>query len=145
MRCLKALPAANPPRNYYRPLLPYTGPGDFKPRDSNEPFLLDQALFVRWWDDQRGNEIDEGVSEPYYLDMLATLEAKKSESKSAIEKASGRTNSKSGGSSSRKGSITNRWTGLASSGVYNRQPYKHQHDCIFTWGLSARQVDNKCR
>ncbi|KAJ2452574.1 hypothetical protein GGF42_003999 [Coemansia sp. RSA 2424] len=109
MRCLKALPATNPPRNYYRLLLPYTGPGDFKPRDSNEPFLLDQALFIRRWDDQRGNEIDEGVSELYYLDMLAAVEAKKSESKSATQKASGGANTKSGGSSSRKGSITNSW------------------------------------
>ncbi|KAJ1649201.1 hypothetical protein GGF38_006193, partial [Coemansia sp. RSA 25] len=163
MRCLKALPAANAPRNHYRLLLPYTGPNDFKPRDSNEPFFLDQALFIRRWDDQRGDEIDKGVSEPYYVDMLAAVEAKKSESKSAIAKASGGTNSKSGGSSSRRGNTrsgggsnrrgnsANNQADLASSGAhnrpglgkaqeqlvrYNRQLYEHQHNRIFTWGLS---------
>ncbi|KAJ2552045.1 hypothetical protein GGH95_005832, partial [Coemansia sp. RSA 1836] len=96
--------------------------------------------------------------------MLAAVEAKKSESKSAIAKASGGTNSKSGGSSSRRGNTrsgggsnrrgnsANNQADLASSGAhnrpglgkaqeqlvrYNRQLYEHQHNRIFTWGLSV--------
>ncbi|KAJ2745099.1 hypothetical protein GGI20_002432 [Coemansia sp. BCRC 34301] len=85
IQCLKALPATSTPRDNCRLLLPYKGPRDFKPLDSTETFKLDQALFIRQWED----DIGDGVSEFCITDMLAVMEAKQAESDLVVNRASG--------------------------------------------------------
>ncbi|KAJ2745886.1 hypothetical protein GGI20_001832 [Coemansia sp. BCRC 34301] len=148
IQCLKALPATSTPRDSCRLLLPYKGPRDFKPLDSTETFKLDQALFIRQWE----YDIGDGISESCITDMLAVMEAKQAESDLVVNRASGMASAGSGGRLSRKASSTDTLASYSSVGLckrpileeaqeqlvrYNCQLYEHQHNRMFTWGLTV--------
>ncbi|KAI8318063.1 hypothetical protein GQ54DRAFT_314841, partial [Martensiomyces pterosporus] len=102
-------------------LLPYSEGSDFKPVDSNESDKLDQVLVVRAWDSSVA-----GVAQPEYADTFAVVEVKR------VEKVSFDSSSRAvrdGGAVLQK----------ARQQVvrYNRQFYEHQHNRMFTWGLTV--------
>ncbi|KAJ2417273.1 hypothetical protein GGI10_000333 [Coemansia sp. RSA 2530] len=145
MECLKALLLSTTIRDHYRLILPYSGVGDFKPKDSLENFKLDQALSIRPWCDVIGD----GVDEPCYIDMLAVVEMKvgdtpKTSSRTNSSRTSSRTSSRADG-----GTFPAR---LSASGVppksnigaahgqlvrYTRQIYEHQHSRFYSWGVTS--------
>ncbi|KAJ2907879.1 hypothetical protein GGI21_003446, partial [Coemansia aciculifera] len=147
MNSLVVVTAAGAPLEHYCLLLPSKGSNDFKPWGSNEQFLLDQALFIQQWNGNLDAEMNEGTSDRRYDKMLCVMEAKKSEPKSATKRTSGNTSggSSGGGSSSAQ---PNKRQKLADHRPilvdaqsqlvrYSRQMYKHQHNRVFSWGLTV--------
>ncbi|KAI8318512.1 hypothetical protein GQ54DRAFT_306959 [Martensiomyces pterosporus] len=119
MHCLKGI-VLEPPEDCCL-LLPYSEGSDFKPVDSNESDKLDQVLVVRAWDSSVA-----GVAQAKYADTFAAVEATR------VEKVSFDGSSRAirdGGAVLQK----------ARQQVvrYNRQVYEHQHNRMFTWGLTV--------
>ncbi|KAI8318690.1 hypothetical protein GQ54DRAFT_299976 [Martensiomyces pterosporus] len=119
MHCLKGI-VVDPPEGCCL-LLPYSEGNDFKPVDSNETDKLDQVLVVSAWDSSVA-----GVAQPKYADTFAVVEVKR------VEKVSfdgGSRAVRDGGAVLQK----------AHQQVvrYNRQVYEHQHNRMFTWGLTV--------
>ncbi|KAI8318785.1 hypothetical protein GQ54DRAFT_299889 [Martensiomyces pterosporus] len=110
MHCLKGI-VLDPPESCCL-LLPYSEGSNFKPVDSNEPDKLDQVLVVRAWDSSVA-----GVAQAKYADTFAVVEAKR------VEKVSFNTSSRA---KARQQLVR-----------YNRQIYEHQHNRMFTWGLTV--------
>ncbi|KAI8319298.1 hypothetical protein GQ54DRAFT_313707, partial [Martensiomyces pterosporus] len=102
-------------------LLPYSEGSDFKPVDSNESDKLDQVLVVRAWDSSVA-----GVAQAKYADTFAVVEVKR------VEKVSFDGSSREvrdGGAALQKA--------RQQLVRYNRQVYEHQHNRMFTWGLTV--------
>ncbi|KAI8318281.1 hypothetical protein GQ54DRAFT_307123, partial [Martensiomyces pterosporus] len=102
-------------------LLPYSKGSDFKPVDSNESDKLDQVLVVCGWDSSVA-----GVVQAKYADTFAVVEVKR------VEKVSFDGSSRAfrdGGAV-----LLNARQQLVR---YNRQIYEHQHNRMFTWGLTV--------
>ncbi|KAI8318112.1 hypothetical protein GQ54DRAFT_314796, partial [Martensiomyces pterosporus] len=119
MRCLKGI-VLEPPEGCCL-LLPYSEGSDFKPVDSNESDKLDQVLIVGAWDSSVA-----GVAQPKYADTFAVVEVKR------VEKVSFDGSSRAirdGGAV-----LLNARQQLVR---YNRQIYEHQHNRMFTWGLTV--------
>ncbi|KAI8318499.1 hypothetical protein GQ54DRAFT_300272, partial [Martensiomyces pterosporus] len=119
MRCLGNI-VLEPPEDCCL-VLPYSEGSDFKPVDSNESDKLDLVLVVGAWDSSVA-----GVAQPKYADTFAVVEVKR------VEKVSFDGSSRAvrdGGAVLQK----------ARQQVvrYNRQVYEHQHNRMFTCGLTV--------
>ncbi|KAI8318629.1 hypothetical protein GQ54DRAFT_300135, partial [Martensiomyces pterosporus] len=102
-------------------LLHYSEGSNFKPVDSNESDKLDQVLVVRAWDSSVA-----GVAQPKHADTFAAVEAKR------VEKVSFDGSSRAvrdGGAVLQKA--------RQQLVRYNRLVYEHQHNRMFTWGLTV--------
>ncbi|KAI8318247.1 hypothetical protein GQ54DRAFT_336381, partial [Martensiomyces pterosporus] len=119
MHCLRGI-VLEPPEGCCL-LLPYSEGSEFKPVDSNESDKLDQVLVVRAWDSSVA-----GVAQPKYADTFAVVEVKR------VEKVSFDGSSREvrdGGAVLQKA--------RQQLVRYNRQIYEHQHNRMFTWGLTV--------
>ncbi|KAI8318644.1 hypothetical protein GQ54DRAFT_300074 [Martensiomyces pterosporus] len=115
MRCLKGI-VLEPPEGCCL-LLPYSEGSDFKPVDSNESDKLDQVLV---------DSSVAGVAQPKYADTFAVVEVKR------VEKVS------FDGSSRAVRDVGAVLQKARQQLVrYNRQVYEHQHNRMFTWGLTV--------
>ncbi|KAI8318401.1 hypothetical protein GQ54DRAFT_300423, partial [Martensiomyces pterosporus] len=118
MHCLKDI-VLDPPEGCCL-LLPYSEGSDFKPVDSNESDKLDQVLVVRAW-----NSSVAGVAQPKYPHTFAVVEVKR------VEKVSF-----DGSSRAFRDGGTVLLNARQQVVRYNRQIYEHQHNRMFTWGLT---------
>ncbi|KAI8318463.1 hypothetical protein GQ54DRAFT_300318 [Martensiomyces pterosporus] len=102
-------------------LLPYSEGSDFKPVDSNESDKLDQVLVVCGW----GSSVA-GVAQAKYADTFAVVEVKR------VEKVSF-----DGGSRAVRDGGAVLQKARQQLVRYNRQIYEHQHNRMFTCGLTV--------
>ncbi|KAJ1924048.1 hypothetical protein GGI09_004786 [Coemansia sp. S100] len=105
-----------------RLLLPYSGSGRFRPKDSAARYELNQALLLRPW----GIEIGNGVDDPLYTDMLAIVQIMSADTQSSSDSDSNDEESYS--------PLKTAQMRLVQS---NPCLYDNQHNRMFTWGLTV--------